>query len=37
LQDQKALERKHAKGYEKHPVKNGEFDDFYAEQTLELA
>jgi hypothetical protein len=33
--EQKALERKHAKGYEKNPVKNEEFDDFYAEQNLE--
>jgi hypothetical protein len=30
----KALERKHLKGYKKHPVKQGEFDDFYAEQSL---
>lgn len=33
--EQKALERKHAQGYKKHPVKNGEFDDFYTEQNLE--
>jgi hypothetical protein len=31
----KALERKHARGYKKYPVIKGEFDDFYAEQTLE--
>lgn len=31
----KALERKHARGYKKHPVQKGEFDDFYVEQTLE--
>jgi hypothetical protein len=28
----KALERKHAKGYKKHPIKKGEFDDFYRVQ-----
>jgi hypothetical protein len=33
--EMKALELKHAKGYEKHPAKSGEFDDFYSEQNLE--
>jgi hypothetical protein len=33
--EQKLLERKHARGYKKHPVKKGEFDDFYNEQSLE--
>jgi hypothetical protein len=33
--EMKSLERKHAKGYKKHPVQKGEFDDFYAEQSLE--
>jgi hypothetical protein len=31
----KALERKHARGYKKYPVTKDEFDDFYAEQSLE--
>jgi hypothetical protein len=31
----KRLEHKHAKGYKKHPVTKGEFDDFYDEQSLE--
>ena len=29
------LERKHAEGYEKHPVKAGEFDVWYEEQVWE--
>ena len=33
--DLRTLERKHAQGYEKYPVNANEFDDFYAEQTLE--
>jgi hypothetical protein len=33
--EMKTLERQHAKGYKKHPVNQGEFDDFYAEQSLE--
>jgi hypothetical protein len=31
----RALERKHAKGYKKHPVTKDEFADFYNEQSLE--
>jgi hypothetical protein len=30
----KTLERQHASGYKKHPVQEGEFDDFYGEQSL---
>ena len=33
--ERKALEQKHAKGYKKHPVQKGEFDEFYSEQNLE--
>ncbi len=34
VQDVKRLEREHAEGYAKHPVKEGEFSDLYEEQDL---
>ena len=32
--DVRVLERKHAEGYEQHPVAESEFSDLYAEQDL---